>query len=45
MTLRRREVVLSRSLSICNGYARAKSRHMFRDFIDATPQLTLGDNG
>jgi len=28
---------------IGNGYARAKSRHLFRDFIDATAQLTLSD--
>lgn len=29
---------------IGNGYARAKSRHLFRDFIDATAQLTLTDD-
>ena len=29
---------------IGNGYARAKSRHLFRDFIDATAQVTLSEN-
>lgn len=29
---------------IGNGYARAKSRHIFRDFIDATAQLTLSED-
>jgi len=29
---------------IGNGYARATSRHLFRDFIDATAQLTLTDD-
>jgi len=27
---------------IGNGYERAKSRHLFRDFINATAQITLG---
>jgi hypothetical protein len=25
-----------------NGYQRAKSRHLFRDFVDATAQIDLG---
>ena len=29
---------------IGNGYARAKSRHLFRDFVDATATITLSDN-
>jgi len=27
---------------IGHGYERAKSRHLFRDFVDATAQVTLG---
>jgi hypothetical protein len=30
---------------IGNGYQTAKSRHIFRDFIDATAQVTIGDQG
>jgi hypothetical protein len=29
---------------IGNGYARAKSRHLFRDFVDATANITLSHN-
>jgi hypothetical protein len=29
---------------IGNGYARAKSRHLFRDFVDATATITLSGN-
>ncbi|MGH8533732.1 MAG: hypothetical protein ACREV1_13625 [Gammaproteobacteria bacterium] len=29
---------------IGNGYERAKSRHLFRDFINATAQITLGEH-
>src|SRR5262249_16773190 len=28
---------------IANGYETAKSRHIFRDFIDATAQITISD--
>jgi len=27
-----------------NGYERAKSRHLFRDFVNATAQIVIGDN-
>ena len=30
--------------TIGNGYARAKSRHLFRDFVDATATVTVSDN-
>jgi hypothetical protein len=29
---------------IGNGYQRAKSRHIFRDFIDATAQILIEDD-
>ena len=29
---------------IANGYARAKSRHLFRDFVDATATVAVSDN-
>jgi len=29
---------------IGNGYQRAKSRHLFRDFVDATAQIEITDN-
>jgi len=32
------------ALKIQNGYQRAHSRHLFRDFIDATAQVTIGDS-
>jgi hypothetical protein len=32
------------ALKIQNGYQRARSRHLFRDFIDATAQVTIGDS-
>jgi hypothetical protein len=30
-------------LQIGNGYERAKSRHLFRDFVNATAQIVLGE--
>jgi len=30
------------ALKVKNGYQRAHSRHLFRDFIDATAQVTIG---
>jgi len=32
------------ALKIKNGYQRAHSRHIFRDFIDATAVVTIGDS-
>jgi Transposase DDE domain len=32
------------ALKLKNGYQRAHSRHIFRDFIDATAQVTIGDS-
>lgn len=32
------------ALKLQNGYQRARSRHLFRDFIDATAQVTIGDS-
>jgi Transposase DDE domain len=31
------------ALRLQNGYQRAHSRHLFRDFIDATAQVSIGD--
>jgi hypothetical protein len=31
-------------LKLANGYPRARSRHIFRDFIDATAQVTIGES-
>jgi len=33
------------ALKVKNGYLRAHSRHLFRDFIDATAFVTIGDSG
>lgn len=33
------------ALRVKNGYLRAHSRHLFRDFIDATAFVTIGDSG
>jgi len=32
------------ALKVKNGYLRAHSRHLFRDFIDATAAVTIGDS-
>ena len=32
------------ALKVKNGYLRAHSRHLFRDFIDATAVVTIGDS-
>ena len=32
------------ALKLKNGYQRAQSRHLFRDFIDATAQVTIGES-
>jgi hypothetical protein len=32
------------ALKIQNGYQRARSRHLFRDFVDATAQVTISDS-
>jgi hypothetical protein len=32
------------ALKIGNGYQRVHSRHIFRDFIDSTAQVTIGDS-
>jgi len=32
------------ALTVKNGYLRAHSRHLFRDFIDATAVVTIGDS-
>jgi hypothetical protein len=32
------------ALKIQNGYQRAHSRHLFRDFIEATAQVSIGDS-
>jgi hypothetical protein len=31
------------ALKLKNGYQRVHSRHLFRDFIDATAQVTIGE--
>jgi len=30
--------------TVGNGYARAKSRHLFRDFVDAAATVTISDS-
>ena len=32
------------ALKIANGYQQAKSRHIFRDFIDATATIAITEN-
>jgi len=37
-------VFVQKALKVKNGYLRAHSRHLFRDFIDATAVVTIGDS-